>query len=229
MLLVTQIALCAVLVTSSMVAVRGLLRSLQGNLGFEPRNAMLVGTSLMMAGYGGDAFPVMQKRMIDALETVPGVKAVGLVDRPQLYYGANSTNVFTGKTRDLRPATAAAESMLYNISPEYFDAARTTLLAGRVLSWHDDKNAPRVSLVNRKFANRIFGSVTSAVGGYYKRLEGTRIQVVGVVENGKYGSLTEDLQPAIYLPFMQQTPINETMLVVRSQSRSGATGCGIKK
>ena len=43
---------------------------------------------------------------------------------------------------------------MYNISPEYFDAARTTLLAGRQISWHDDKNAPRVAVVNREFAQQ---------------------------------------------------------------------------
>ena len=56
-LLVVQIAICAVLVTSSMVAVRGLVRSLHGNFGFEPRNAMLVNTDLSMAGYSGDKCP----------------------------------------------------------------------------------------------------------------------------------------------------------------------------
>ena len=40
-LLVVQIAICAVLVTSSMVAVRGLIRSMHSNFGFDPRNAML--------------------------------------------------------------------------------------------------------------------------------------------------------------------------------------------
>src|SRR5207302_1529357 len=50
LLLVAQIAICAVLVTSSMVAVRGLVRSLSANFGFDPRNAMLVETDLSMAG-----------------------------------------------------------------------------------------------------------------------------------------------------------------------------------
>ena len=46
LLLGVQIAICAVLVTSSMVAVRGLAHSLHGNYGFETRNAMLVSTKL---------------------------------------------------------------------------------------------------------------------------------------------------------------------------------------
>ncbi len=35
---------------------------------------------------------------------------------------------------------------MYNISPEYFHAAGTALLAGRTFTWHDDKNAPRVAV-----------------------------------------------------------------------------------
>ena len=73
-----------------MVAVRGLMRSLDSNFGFEPRNAMLVSTTLTMGGYSGESVPVMQKRMIDALETIPGVQSVGSVDRPPLHYGANT-------------------------------------------------------------------------------------------------------------------------------------------
>jgi predicted permease len=215
LMLVAQIAICAVLVTSSLVALRGLVNSLHGNFGFDPRNAMVVSTDPNMTGYYGDRVPIMQKRMIDALQALPGVKSVGLADRLPLYFGANDAIVFSDKTADLRPSNAAADAMLYNISPEYFDAARTALLAGRALSWHDDKNSQRVAVVNREFADKIFGSVPKAVGGYYKRRDGTRIQVVGVVENGKYASLTEDPQPAMFLP-VKQSPSSPTNLIVRS-------------
>ncbi len=77
-LLVVQIALCAVLVTSSLVAVRGLVRSLHSNLGFQPQNALLVSTDLNMAGYHGDQVPVMQRRMLDAVANIPGVASVGI-------------------------------------------------------------------------------------------------------------------------------------------------------
>jgi hypothetical protein len=85
LLLVVQIAIRAVLVTSSFVAVRGLVRSLHSSFGFEPRNAMLVSINLSMAGYSGEKVPAMQKRMIDALETIPGVQSVGSVDRPPFH------------------------------------------------------------------------------------------------------------------------------------------------
>lgn len=214
-LLVVQIAICAVLVTSSMVAVRGLLRSLHSNFGFEPKNATLVETALSMAGYTGDRVPAMQKRIIDALGTIPGVKSVGSVDRPPLYYGENGSIVFTDKTADLRPSNAAAYPAQYNISPDYFKAAATPLLAGREFTWHDDKNAPRVAVINREFARKVFGSESNAIGRYFKQRDGTRTQVVGVVVDGKYATLTESPQPAMFLP-SPQSPVSEMSLVVRS-------------
>ncbi len=215
LLLVVQVAICAVLITSSMVAVRGLVRSLHSSFGFDPQNAMLVSTSLSMSGYMGDAVPVMQKRLIDALAAIPGVKAVGSVDRPQLHYGSNGSNVFSDKTADLRPSNAAAEAAMYKISPGYFEAAGTSLLAGRTFSWHDHKNAPRVAVVNREFAGKVLGSASEGVGRSFKLPDGTRIQVVGMVEDGKYGTLTEDPQPAMFLPITQFTS-SDTTLVVRS-------------
>jgi ABC-type antimicrobial peptide transport system permease subunit len=69
--------------------------------------------------------------------------------------------------------------------------------------------------VNREFAGKMFGSVTNAVGSYYKLHDGTRVQVVGVVEDGKYLNVTECQQPAMFLPFLQ-SPSSQAYLVVRS-------------
>jgi predicted permease len=216
LLLVVQIAICAVLVTSSMVAVRGLLRSMHSNFGFEPRNAMLMNAAPSMAGYRGDAVPTMQKRMIKAMEIIPGVEAVGLIDQPILYGGSRGALVFTDEMTDLRASNAIARPFMYKISPDYLHAAGTALLAGRAFSWHDDENSPRVAVVNRQFAGKMFGAGTNATGRYFKMRDGTRIQIVGVVEDGKYFNLTEDPEPVMFLPVLQ-SPANETWLVVRSK------------
>ena len=106
--------------------------------------------------------------------------------------------------------------MNYNISPGYMEAAGTRLLAGRDLTLHDDDKAPKVALVNRQFAVKVFGSVEKAIGGHFKYWGGERAEVVGVVENGKYRSLTEDQMPAMFFSFLQHES-SGTWLVVRSQ------------
>jgi predicted permease len=215
-LLVVQIAICVVLVTSSMVAVRGLMRAMRSNFGFEPRNAMLVDTDLKAAGYTGERIPAMQRRMIDAIQAIPGVDSVGSVQYPPLEIpGCWQSPVYTDTTGDLSPSNAAADLCMYNISPDYFRASGTSLLAGRAFSWHDDTNAPRVAVVNREFASKILGSVPDAVGRYFKLRDGTRVRVVGLVEDGKYVNLTEDQQPAMFFPLLQ-SPASWIWLVVRS-------------
>lgn len=176
---------------------------------------MLANTVLEMAGYAGDSVPAMQRRMIDAMETIPGVKSVAMTSAPPLDQGWTTTMVFADETTDLRPLNAAARPFMFEISPEYFHAAGTALLSGRTVTWHDDSNAPRVAVINQEFARKIFGSVTNAMGRYYRMRDGTRIRVVGIVENGKYMSLTEDPQPAMFLPILQ-SPASDAWLVVRS-------------
>ena len=88
-------------------------------------------------------------------------------------------------------------------------------MKGRDISWHDDKNAPRVAVINQELARKVFGSASKAMGRYYKLRDGTRTQVVGVVEDGKYESLTEDPQPVMFLPILQ-SPASDTWMVVRS-------------
>jgi len=214
-LLVVQIAICAVLITSSMVAVRGLARSLHNDFGFGVQNTMLVETDLGAAGYSGDQVPPMQKRLIDAIASIPGVESVGLADGVPLAEGAGDSNVFADTTTDLRPANAVADSNFYKVSPEYFHASGTALLAGRSFTWHDDKDSPRVAVVNREFARRMFGSADKATGRYFKMPDGTRMQVVGIVEDGKYNSISENQQTALFVPILQ-SPSTATFLVVHS-------------
>ena len=215
-LLVVQIAICAVLVTSSLVAIRGLMRSLHDHFGFDIENITLAETDLGMAGYSGDRVPSMQKQMIEALQALPGVEAVGLADSlPLTVNGSGDSIVFTDNTSDLRPSNAAADAAIFHISPEYFHAAGTTLLSGRAFTWQDNKSSPQVAVVNKEFARKVFGSVDRAIGHSYKMKDGTRIQVVGIAEDGKYNSLTEDPVPVIFVPILQ-SPSTSTMLVVRA-------------
>jgi predicted permease len=191
------------------------VHSLHARFGFDIKNVMLAETDLSMAGYSADRAPEMQKRMIEALQALPGVESVGLADGlPFSVNGDSDSTVFTDSTSDLRPTNAAAVASMYNVSPEYFHAAGTAILSGRTFTRLDDKNAPRVAVVNEEFARRLFGSAADAIGHSYKLSDGTRIQVVGIAEQGKYNSLTEDPVPAMFFPILQ-SPSTSTTLVVR--------------
>ena len=215
-LLALQIAICAVLVTASLVAVRGLARSLESNYGIQPKNVMLMKTDLRMAGYDGDHRVDLQKKMLDAAAAIPGVRAVGYADRLPLSIGGGDSNVYSDTTTDFRPTNAVADAQNFQVSPGYFQAAGTALLAGRAFTRHDEDKAPIVAVVNREFARKVFGSVDKAIGGHFKFWGDKRAEVVGVVEDGRYQTLTEDAKPAMFFSFLQ-FQASDTWLIVRSE------------
>ncbi len=228
-LLVIQIALCAVLVTSSMVAVRGLVRSLHSDFGFDPANVTIVTSDLRMAGYSGERVPEMQKRMLGAMQAIPGVEAVGLIDWPPLISGVyEQVDVYSDQAGDLSPANAVSSPFSFRISPDYFRAAGTTLLAGRTFSWHDDANAPRVAIVNPAFAIKLFGSTANTLGSSFKLQDGARVLVVGIVEGGKYRGLADDAAPAMFVPVLQ-SPALGTNLLIRSSREPQQVAGAVRK
>ncbi len=215
-LLVIQITICAVLMTASLVALRGLAHSLNSNFGFEPHGALVVSSDLNMAAYTADRVPAMQRRMLDRTSALPGVTSAGLIDSIPLGLNWSQTSVFKIGTTDFRETNETAESMNYSVSPGYFRAAGTSLLAGRDVTWSDTDKAPPVAIVNEEFARKVFGSTERAIGAQF--IQGsshTRFQVVGVVEDGKYITLTEDPKPAFFRPLLQ-SPSSSTWLVARS-------------
>ena len=216
-LLGLQIAICAVLVTASLVAVRGLARSLQSNYGFQPQGAMLVETDLHMAGYDGDQRAQMQRRMLDAAAAIPGVTAAGYADRLPLSIGGNDSSVFTDSTTDYRPTNSVADAQQFNVSPDYFRAAGTAMLAGPDL--HPARRATRLpwwlsSTANLRASSSALSIKQSAVissAGVARALKSWAWSKTASIE-----TLTEDPQPAMFYSFLQQ-PSSNTWIIVRSQ------------
>ncbi len=215
LLLGIQIALCALLMTASLVALRGMNRSLHAPMGFVPQGTMVADTDMQMAGYSDDsAFPV-QRRMIQAASEIPGVQAAGTIDSLPLGGGSSNWPVYREGTTDLRSSNSVMTPHSYGISPRYLQAARTTLVAGRDFTWDDGHKTPNVAIVNEFFARKMFGDVQSAIGRHFLGGDKSSYQIVGVVENGKYEMLTEDPSPAMFFPLAQAHEAN-TILIVRS-------------
>ena len=227
LLLCVQIALCALLVTASLVSLRGMQRSLHAPIGFVPQGAVLAATDMHMAGYTDESALAVQRRMIEQAGRIPGVSFAGTVDNSPLGSGGSSTPVWREGSADLRPSNSAMAARYFSISPGYLQAAGTRLLAGRDFTWHDDQTKPKVVLINQTFAQKMFGKV-DAVGRHFLGSDKSRYEVVGVVEDGKYESLTEDSTPAMFYP-LAQANAGDTTVVVRSRMTSSETAAALNQ
>jgi predicted permease len=213
LLLGAQIAICTLLVTASLVAVRGMVRMWHVPLGFQPQGAMLAEIDLSEMEQRGDALLEKQKAMLEAVQRIPGMTAAGAVNRVPFTGGLRGIPVFPPGTTDFNLNNSVLAPYVFTISPGYFDAAGTRLLAGRDVSWHDTKTTPYVAIVNQAFARKMWGG-TSAIGQRFI-LRGYLTEVVGVAEDGKYYEIMEPQQPVVFLPLLQ-TENGVAVFVIRT-------------
>ena len=217
-LLSAQIALCCVTVTAAFVSLRGLGKTLTMDLGFDPQNAVVTKFELAQAGYSSDAADHFQRQLLERVSQLPGVKSAAYANTTPLKGDMSSADVFSDQAVDFRPSNKAFSTYFFSVSPGYFTAAATALLAGRDVSFNDTAKTPAVAVVNREFARRLFHS-DDVVGRYFKNRSGQRVQIVGVVVDGKYLSISEIPKPAAFFPISQR-PSTLTAFIVRP---SGAT------
>ena len=214
LLLGAQIAICTLLVTASLVAVRGMVRALHTPLGFQPQGAMLADIDLSQAEQTGDTALEKRKQIIEAARGVPGVTAAGTVSRTPFTGGMHGIPIFRPGTTEFKLKNSVLAPYVFTISPGYLEAAGTRLLGGRDISWHDITKTPYVAIVNETFARKMWGE-TPAIGQHFI-VSGNLTEVVGVTEDGKYHDMQESPQPVVYVP-LSQSEQSETVFVVRSR------------
>jgi hypothetical protein len=180
---------------------------------------LLAQTDLHMGGYTDKSASQIQKRMLQDVAVIPGVTAVGIINETPLGTGGSTTHVYRMGTTDFRSSNSALVAKYFSISPGYFGAAGTHVLTGRDFTWHDDVDAPKVATVNDRFARAMFGD-TPALGLRFVMADKVSREIVGVVEDGKYDSLTELPRAAMFFP-LEQSPDSDTSLVVRSPLSAG--------
>jgi predicted permease len=215
-LLAVQVALCFVLASACLLSLRGLQQALRMRLGFEPQRVSVAAFELGLAGYSEERGRAFQQRALEAVRQVPGVESAAYSNSLPLSIDQSHTSVFPADRADLRPSDRIGVTY-YKVSPGFFATLGTKLLAGRDFSWHDDAKSPPVAIVNVAFGKRVLHA-ENPVGGRFRHggVKGDLVEVIGVVEDGKYSSLTESLEPAVFWPILQRYDTTTTLEVKSS-------------
>jgi predicted permease len=217
LLLGAQIAICMLLVTASLVALRSMVRMLHVPVGFQPQGVMLADVDFSLVE-GGNVPLEKKKAMIEAVRDIPGVTTAGVLTRSPFTGGLRGIPVFPPGTTEFTLNNSVLSPYGFTISPGYLETARTRLLEGRDVSWRDTTNTPYVAIVNRTFARKMWGDIPP-IGQHFIFLDHLR-EVVGVVEDGKYHEMTESPQPALFLPLSQNEQVRPTFVVRSNRSQN---------
>jgi predicted permease len=211
-LVVVQVALCFVLVSGCMLSLRGLQESMNMRLGFEPRGVSMVAFDLGLAGYSEEDGRNFQRRALAAVEQLPGVQSAAFSNSVPLSLDQSRTWIFTEGQAEVRP-TDAGTAVVYESSPGLFQTLGTRMLAGRDFVWQDDRKAPLVAIVNVAFGKQILHAENPVGKRFRQGPSAPLVEVIGVVEDGKYDSPREAPQPAFYYPILQHYNTTTTLTV----------------
>jgi predicted permease len=204
-LVAAQVALSFVLVFGSTLFVRTLVALTTQDMGFEPSHVLVGNLDVRATGAAPENRLQMFTRVREALAAVPGVDAAA----------TSFVTPVSGSTWNLDisvPGYTAAERrpVLFNgVSPNYFKAMGTPILAGRDIAETDVRGGPNVVLVNGAFAKKYFNGENPVgksftVVGFNTANPDRVMEIIGLVADAKYQRLREAAQPAMYGSFAQE-------------------------
>lgn len=203
-LLVSQIAVCVVLLISAGLFIPSFQNAWQIGLGFHPDQTLLLSVDPGLQGYDEARTRQFHDQLLTRLRVRPGVRAVSSARYVPLGLETGFVNVLADTQAAVRKAESA--SVVVNmISPDYFGTLRIPLVSGRDFTQHDDQSAPGVAIVSEAFARR-FWSGANPVG---RRLrigdtDAREVAVIGVVRDIKWILVNEHPRPLLYLPVRQR-------------------------
>ncbi|HEX3893825.1 MAG TPA: ABC transporter permease [Terracidiphilus sp.] len=193
LLVVGQIAMAVVLLTTTVLFLRNLSSAASIDIGFKPKGLLVLSVDPRVHGYSAPktaAFLAQARMRIAAL---PGVDSAVATDVP-LLSGGNRSDGFT-----VEGAAAKDNAMtfadLYMVTSGYFNTLGIPLLTGHDFQ-SDGDSGPRTAVINRAFADRLFAGVNPI--GQHVKGGGLVYEVIGVVENVKSRTLGEEARPLLY-------------------------------
>ena len=215
-LLAAQVALCCVVIAASVVSIRSLDAALKVPIGFDTNGVTAIGLDLSAARYSAQDGLGFQRRALSAISALPGVTAAAFTSSLPLTVDRSMSTVWP---TDVDPAAARrVEALVYEVSPQILEVLGTPLIAGRTFTENDRFQSEPVAIVNRTFARQIL-LTEDAIDMRFQTGAGRTVRVVGLVDDGKYGSLVEAPQPMMFRPVAQS--YSSTMVLLVRSSRSG--------
>jgi len=211
LLVIAQVAISCVVLICAGLAARSVQKLAQINLGFRPDHIFLATVDPSLQRYSDERSRQFQTQLLDKLRALPGVSSASLATHlPFDVGGGQRAGVWPeGQTPTESQKFLMVPSM--SVDHAYLQTLGTRVVAGRDFTAHDDEAAPRVVIINRTLAQRLWPN-GDAVG---KRLslQGDAMQVVGVVGEMRYWAMTDTDRPLIFYPLAQHFQNNVTIVV----------------
>ena len=179
-LIVTQVALCVVVLVSAGLLLGSLRKLQQVDPGFRKEHVLLL--TIRPDNYKGQSALSLHREILHRLAAIPGVQVVTTFMDAPLGGPSITTQGFS----------------INHVGPGFFEAMGIPLLAGRGLTEQDAVEGRPVAVISARVARQFFPDRSPL--GQHLSVFGTDRVVVGVVGDARYRSLRQPAEPMVYEP-----------------------------
>ena len=216
-LLVSQIALTAVLLASAGLFAHSLFNLRQQDLGVRPDHVLELSISPELNRYTPPQTISLVERIRNSIEALPGVRAVSASEIPMLA-GSNSTSNITVEGYNAQED----EDMQVDhnsVGPDFLAAMGIPLLNGREFSDSDTSASPKVAIINESMARRFFAGRNPV--GLHFGFGGAKdakidTEIIAVAKDSKNTDLRDQVHPSVFLPYSQSEQAGNATFYVRT-------------
>ncbi len=203
MLVCAQVMLAAVLLIPTGLFLKSLVNLLQVDLGLRAENVITFGVSPQLSGYKVEQARTLFDRIETELAAIPGVRSVTAAMVPLIAGNNWGTNLTVeGYSRD---PNAETHAMFNQVGAGFFGKMGIPLISGREFTDGDNLSAPKVAVVNERFAKHFFGDA-NPIGRKFVQGGGNvtpDTEIIGVIKNAKYSSVKQETPRVYYVPWRQ--------------------------
>jgi predicted permease len=215
-LVISQVALCLVLLVGAALLIRSLQNLRAFDAGFERNNVLSITVMADPAALKPPEIAALGPQVHQRLNALPGVRSASLSG-----YGLLSGSATTAPVRvpgsNVNPETDGDVRQNW-VSNRYFETLGMRLLLGRDFGYEDTATSPKVAVINEMMARHYFGQQSplgklvyfpksDSLGRYIPfaaQLDRDQaVEIVGVVQDAKYDNLRQQTPRMTYLPWVQ--------------------------
>lgn len=200
MLVVSQVAICVVVLVAGGLFVQSLRAVDHLDLGVRTSHLVMASFDLRLQGYTDERGRQFHRELLEKVRALPGIRSASLAAAVPFDYGIQLREI-AAEGRDAKDDYKATG---FNcVDAQYLKTVGATLVQGRDLTDRDLENTPKVAIVNELLAQRYWPGQNPLGKRFHFGRQGDLVEVVGVTRTGKYIMLGEEPRPYFYVPLKQ--------------------------
>lgn len=206
-LLVSQVAMSLVLLVGAGLFASSLMKLRNLDTGVRAEGVRWSRLFAVPNGYRNQDNATYYPELVRQLSEVPGVHSVALASLFPTAFGlGNLISTQPLSRAEVSDSAAAADGIMENVTPRFFETAGIPMLRGRDFTWSDDTQHPAVAIINESLSRKLFPDSDAIgqrirIGNDPKR---AAVEVVGVVSDATIGSYKLPHMPVAFRPRMQE-------------------------